>query len=176
MEGVEGSEPDEYNTFYGPDGLYRVGGNPDGAPFFSISQSYEQILDRESNNLLTYMLRGEIYPAMFHQSNFWRYDGVHTLFTDLLDRTFAKFMILSNLPVVSLPQSVIGKRMEERLRREVSPVQATLDPTNRITLRSETAITVPVTGICPLECDIYGGQKIARVQLEAGRSIDVAVN
>ena len=80
----------------------------------------------------------------------------------------------SSFAAIQLYLNYMG--IPERLRREVSPVQATLDPTNRITLRSETAITVPVTGICPLECDIYGGQKIARVQLEAGRSIDVAVN
>ena len=95
-----------------------MGGTPDGPPFFTSRQSYDAILDRESNNLLTYMIRGEIYPSMFHQSNFWRYDGAHSLFTDLADRTFAKFMSLSNLPILSLPQSVIGKRMEERLARE----------------------------------------------------------
>jgi hypothetical protein len=175
-EGAEGSEPDEYNAFYGPDGLFRVGGKPDGPSFFETVQTYDAILDRESNNLLTYMLRGEIYPSMFHQSNFWRYDGVHSLFTELVDRTFAKFISISNLPVLSLPQSEIGKRMEERLAREVSPVQATLNPSNRITLWSEKALTVPVTGICPVECDVYGGQKIARVQLEAGVVIDVPVN
>ncbi len=175
LDGVEGSETDEYNTFYGPDGLFRVGGTPDGAPFFTSWQSYDSILDHESNNLLTYMLRGEIYPSMYHQSNLWRYDGVHSLFTDLMERTFSKFMSLSNLPVLSLPQSEIGKRMEERLEREASPVQATLNPSNSITFQSEKALTVPVTGICPEECNIYGGQRIARVQLEAGRPIDVPV-
>lgn len=176
LEGVEGSEPDEYNAFYGPDGLFRVGGTAGGPPFFSARQSYDEILDRESNNLLTYMLRGEIYPAMFHQSNLWRYDGTHSLFTDLADRTLAKFTSISNLPVVSLPQSAIGRRMEERLAREGSPVEATIDPSNWITLRSESAVTVPVTGICPSECDVYGGQSIARLQLEAGRVMKVAVN
>ena len=176
LEGVEGSEPDEYNAFYGPAGFFRVGGTADGPPFFSSWQSYDSILERESDNLLTYMLRGEIYPSMFHQSNFWRYDGVHSLFTDLADRTFQKFTRLSNLPVLSLPQSEIGKRMEERLGRETSAVQARLDPSNRITLTSENEVTVPITGICPYECDTYGGQRIARLQLEAGRPTSVPIN
>lgn len=176
LKGVEGSEPDEYNAFYGPNGFFRVGGTADGPAFFPSVQSYDAILERESDNLLTYLLRGEIYPSMFHQSNFWQYDGKHSLFTDLVDRTFQKFTRLSNLPVLSLRQSEIGKRMEERLGRETSPIQATLDPSNWITLRSETAATVPITGICPLECDTYGGQRIARMQLEAGRQVVVPIN
>lgn len=174
LEGVEGSEPDEYNFFYGPDGVFRVAGTD--KPFFNAPQSYDSIIDHESDNLLTYMLRGEVYPSMFHQSNYWRYDGAHSLFTDLVDRTFQKFMALSNLPIISLPQSAIGKLMEDRLARENSPVQATLDPSNQLSIRSANALSVPVTGICPDTCDIYGGQRIARLQLEAGRAKSVSIN
>ncbi len=122
------------------------------------------------------MLRGEIYPSMFHQSNFWRYDGAHSIFTDLVDRTFQKFTALSNLPVLSLPQSVIGQRMEDRLRRETSPIQATIDTSNQITFTSAVALTVPVTGICPASCETYGGQHIGRLTLDAGQPVVVPVN
>ena len=45
LEGVEGSEPDEYNWFYGPNGLFRLGGDPNGPPFFTTQQSYDSILN-----------------------------------------------------------------------------------------------------------------------------------
>jgi hypothetical protein len=112
---------------------------------------------------------------MFHQANFWRYDGAHSLFTDLVDRTFQKYAALSNLPVFSLPQSVIGKRLENNLARVHSPVRAVINPGNWITLSSDVELEVPVTGICPFESDTYGDQKIARLKIEAGGETSVPI-
>ena len=96
--GAQGSEPDEYNYFFGPNGLYRVGG-PGGPPFFAVDQTYQQIVDRESDALVTYMFRYELYPSMYHQANFYFYDNQHTLFTDVIDAALTKFKQMSNLPV-----------------------------------------------------------------------------
>src|SRR5262249_40835843 len=49
--------------------------------------TYQQLLDRESNMMLTYLLKGDIDPLMFHQPNMRAYDGTHTLLGDLLDAT-----------------------------------------------------------------------------------------
>ncbi len=170
---VDGSEPDAYNFLYGPNGVNRLGGVQDGQPFFAEEQSYDAILNRESDTLLSYMLRGDFYPLMFHQANFWRYDGQHSLYSDLMDRTLEKFMRISAMPVLSLPQSEIGRRAEERLAYLASGVQATLEAGGTIAFEATAATVVPVTGICPGECESYGGQRIARVAVDAGRTVRV---
>ena len=115
LDGAEGSETDEYNYFYGPNGIFRVGG-PGGTAFFDEVRTYEHVIEKESDYLLTYMLRGEIYPQMYHQSNFWRYDGARCLFTDVHDRAFAKLAKVSSLPAMSLSQRfLISSRSRVRL-------------------------------------------------------------
>ena len=168
-----GSEPDAYNFLYGPEGVFHIGGTADGLPFFGQVQTYESIVNRESDVLLGHMLRGDIYPLMFHQSNFWRYDGVHSLFTDLMDMTLDKFKRISTLPIISLQQSEIGRRVEERMTFLASSVKATLEPEGTILLESPTSAVIPITGICPAECEYYGGQPTARVVVEAGRALRV---
>src|SRR5206468_2897952 len=71
----------EYNSFYGQAGLIPP---PWG---WGYDLNYEQILDRESQALLSYLLKGDIDPLMFHQPNLRAYDGTHTLLGDLLDAT-----------------------------------------------------------------------------------------
>ncbi|MEZ5403533.1 MAG: hypothetical protein R2729_27890 [Bryobacteraceae bacterium] len=105
--GAYGSETDEYNIFYSPNGLFRHGG-PGGQPFFRTNQTYARVIDRESDALVIYMLRYELYPSMFHQAKFDSCNGGKSLSTDLTDATFAKFAKLSDLPVSSLAQSTIG--------------------------------------------------------------------
>jgi len=177
LTNVDGSEPDAYNFFYGPDGVKRLGGGRDGAPFFSELQTYESILSRESDTLLAYLLRGDIYPLMFHQSNFWRYDGEHSLYSELMDRTLEKFMRISTMPVLSLPQSEIGRRAEERLAFLAAGVRATLEPQGTIAFQSTAPSLVTVTGICPGgDCEWYGGQPIARVAAKPGETVRVWLN
>ncbi|MDP9440300.1 MAG: hypothetical protein M3P49_16440 [Actinomycetota bacterium] len=53
--------------------------------------SYEEVLDKESDVLLSYLLKGDIDPWMFHQANLRAYDGERTLLGDLLDRTLQQF-------------------------------------------------------------------------------------
>jgi hypothetical protein len=79
--GRPGSEPDEYNFLFGPAGMFR---KADGSPFYDVDQKYADIIDRESDLTLQYLLRGEVYPLMFHQANLWRYREDRTLLTDLL--------------------------------------------------------------------------------------------
>jgi len=158
--GATGSETDEYNYFYGPQGISRIGG-PGGPPFFNSNQSYAQILDTESSFVLLNMLRGEVYPLMFHQANLVRYDGVHSLFTDLAGAALNKFRTLSSLPVNSLSLSGIGKVTADRMSYNASGVKATLLPGVSITIKASSSATIPLTGICRANCENYGGQPIS---------------
>ena len=173
--GVAGSLPDQYNYFYGPNGTFRVGG-PGGPPFFTTAQSYDAIIERESDSLLTYMLRGEIYPTMWHQSNFVRYSGNRTLFTDVAGAALAKYSKISALPVISLQQSEIGKALEERMTYLSAGVKATLTPGSGITLTSASSATVPVTGVCQAACESYGGQNQSRVAVNGVGAVQIPLN
>ena len=162
---VVGSLPDEYNYFYGPTGLLRLAG---GVPFFTTNQTYAQIIDTESNALLNYMLRGEWYPTMYHQSNLIRYSGSKSLYSDLMDATFNKFSKMSNLPVSSLAQTTLGQMMEERMTFNSAGVNALYVPSVGITLTANAAAKVPITGICSTGCISYGGQSISMVPVSTG--------
>lgn len=170
--GVAGSMPDEYNYFFGPQGLFRV----NGQPFFNVNQTWAQIVDRESDFLLMYLLRGEIYPVMFHQANFDRYSGGKTLFTDVIDAALNKFSRISTVPVASLQQSDVGVAMKDRMAFNSSRVRATLTPGVRIEFTGAlNAAKVPVTGICKTGCVQYGGQAQSQIQVSAGGLTQVAL-
>jgi len=170
--GANGSLPDEYNYFYGPNGIFRIGG-PGGPPFFTTIQTYAQIVDRESDQYLTYMLRYEIYPLMFHQSNFIRYSGSNSLFTDVMTATFNKYIRISTLPVTSLPQTTIGQKLEQRMTLNAANARATYVPLQGITLTATGAATVPITGVCGTGCAAYGGQNVSFIPVPAGGTVTV---
>jgi hypothetical protein len=173
-EGADGSETDEYNYFFGPSGIVRVGGQG-GAPFFTDLQTYAQVIERESDALVQLMLRYEPYPCMFHQSNLFGYDVKRSLFTDVIDRTLQKFTDISALPVLSLAQSEIGKLLEDRMGWLASGVHATLIPGESITISVDNSAKVPVTGVCAMDCGDYGGDKQSAIAIRGGESMTVSL-
>lgn len=162
VEGADGSLTDEYNLFFGPDGIMRIGG-PDGRPFFSARQSYDQIIDRESEALLTYMWRHEKYLAMFHQSNFNSYQDGRSLYSDTIDATLRKFTATSTLPVVSVIESEAGKLLDGRMGWLASNARVVLHPGESITIKVEKPAIVPITGVCADGCEEYGGEWQSRI-------------
>ena len=174
--GAVGSETDEYNYFYGPQGIIRIGGTG-GPPFFTTNQTYSQILDSESNALLTDMLSYSADPIMFHQSNVIRYDNVNSLYTDLMNETLQKFATISTLPVLSLPQYQIGQLLQQRMSYNASGLTATWNPGSpaSITLSALNPATIPITGLCQTGCESYGGQAISHVPLLGGQTVTLAL-
>jgi hypothetical protein len=171
-QGAIGSETDEYNFLFGPNGIFRVGG-PGGPPFFPTTQTYSQIIERESDAIVTYMLRGEMYPLMFHQANFLRYNGRNSLFTDLMDAVTRKWTAISKLQVGSLKQATLGSRLKERLDLTTAGINGTYHPGVGVTLTAARTAVVPTTGVCDSSkgCEaIYNGQRQDRIQVSAGRS------
>jgi hypothetical protein len=164
-----GSITDEYNFFYGPNGYFQL---PGGQPFFNSNQSYEQIVERESDALLGYMFKYEMYPVMFHQSNHYRYAGGNSIFTDVLDSTMAKFGLLANIPVISTKQSELGEMLKERKAYLDSGVEAIFYPAERkieLTVRQEA--TIPMTGVCVAgSCETYAGERHSFVLAKPGET------
>lgn len=173
--GANGSETDEYNYLFGPNGIFRIGG-PGGAPFFTTTQNYNQIIERESDAIITYMLRGEMYPLMFHQANYWRYNGVNSLFTDLMDAVFRKWTAISKLQVGTLKQATLGARLKARLDLVTAGVKGVYTPGVGVTLTATRNAEVPVTGVCSslLGCEaIYNGQRQDHIPVTAGRTVSL---
>jgi hypothetical protein len=167
--GVAGSEVDEYNYFYGPTGIFRVGG-PGGPPFFTTNQTWAQIQDRESDTLLGYMLRAEQYPLMFHQGNLTAYDGANSLFTNVVGSALNKFAVISQLPVISMKESDLAALLERRMAYNGSQVHATLVPGVSIEIDTVGAAGIPVTGLCADGCETYGPDQQSLIPMPAGSS------
>jgi hypothetical protein len=146
----------EYNAFY--------------AKFWGRQLTYDEVLEKESDVLLGYLLKGDMNPVMFHQSNARLYDGVHSLLSDLLDRTFAKYTAIYRLPILSPPMDELGRMFAERMQAGKAGVTATLLWGNQIRLQAQRAATVWVTGLCTPTAKVYGGQCIASVPLAAGQT------
>lgn len=165
---------DEYNHYYGPRGV---------SPFahWDHDLSYAEILDHESDNLLVFMLRWDLDPWMFHQTNLADYGGGHSLLGDLLDATFAKYASHYRLPVRNLTEHDVGLLMAQRMAYDAAHVRASMTPCangkTQLTLVADAAATAPVTGATiGKKAETYGGQPISYVALQAGTPLTVRAN
>ncbi len=144
--------------------------------FWGQDLTYAQILDKESSMLLSYLLKGDLDPLMFHQSNLRAYDGTHSLLGDLLDATLAKYSALLTLPLVSPSMDLLGQQMAQRMAYNAAGVTATIVPGQSITLQAQRATTVPVTGLIASGSETYGGQSIAHLTLAANTPLTLPLN
>jgi hypothetical protein len=142
--------------------------------FWKKKLSYAEIVDFESQQLLTYMLQGDMDPWMFHQANMKAYSLGRTLLTDLLDDTLAKYNTYFRLPVLSPSMQQVAELMQQRMALDASKVSATRYP-GSLSITVERPAVVPITGAAIQGAEVYGGQSIARVQLKAGQTISVAM-
>ncbi len=159
----------EYNCYYGPtgtcaDGAYR---------YWSSDLTYAEILDKESDVWLQYLLKWDVDPLMFHQSNVRAHDGTNSLLGELLDATLAKYSQLSNVPVQFITQHDIGIKMAERMTYNAAGVTATLTPCKSIVLTAQSNARVPLTGVAFGTSEKFAGQDISYVAVTAGQPITV---
>jgi hypothetical protein len=137
--------------------------------------SYSEILDKESDVLLQYMLRGEIDPWMFHQANLRAYDSVHFLLGDLLDRTLEKYSRIFVLPVRSMAMVDMGEWVKNRMRYDAAGVRCSFAPNQgTFTMTASGAAVVPITGLCSESAEGYGGQCISHVSIAPGQTFSAS--
>lgn len=164
---------DLYNTFYGPGGTICTL----TSSCFDTPRTFAQILDVESDYLLGYLLSGDNDPLMFHIANVHAYDGTHSLMTDLLDATLAKYDALVTLPIASPSFRETGVEQQERAAFDASGVTATYTPCVGTTVRVVTAATVPLTGVSLAagnsRVEHYGGKVISHITLGDGESVTI---
>src|SRR5206468_10038017 len=70
----------EYNCYYGPQGTCANGKRR----FWDHNLTYAEILDKESDKWLQYLLKWDIDPIMFHQPNLGAYEGDRSLLGNLI--------------------------------------------------------------------------------------------
>lgn len=144
--------------------------------FWGRNLTVSEIIDKESNTLLLYMLKGDLNPWMFHQSNLRAYDGTHFLLGDLVDAALAKYSKLSTVPIVSPSMDQLATSFANRLTYSQAGVTATIQNgavagTKTITLTAKKATKVQVTGLKISGAETYGGKSIATITLKANQSV-----
>lgn len=162
---------DEYNWYY-----CTCSPSNSQWKFWSTNQTYDQIIDHESDNLLGYLLTWDIDPLMFHQANLGLYDGTHSLLSDLLDATFKKYLSYYRLPIDNLTQDQVGQQMAERMAYNASKASGTLVPCESVTLSVQNSASVPITGVTAGSTETYGGQPISTVPVTAGSPVTIPIS
>jgi hypothetical protein len=160
------STPEEWVAEY--NSIYRS--------FWGRDLSYRGILDIESTTLLGYMVSGDIDPWMFHQPNLHAYDGAHSLLSDLLDLTLARYREMCNLPICGLPLDEIGRAMKRRAAYDAAGVTASLVDGEHVIIATRADAVVPITGLDTPGAETYGDQPVSRVALAAGESITIPLS
>ena len=121
------------------------------------------------------MLNGSNDPWMFHQANTRNYDGAgHSLLSDLLDDTFAKYGAVMTFPIVSPTMDDLAGRVRNRMALDASGVVATIG-SGGLTITVAHAATIPVTGLCTPGAESYGAQTISYLVLADGQTANYAL-
>jgi hypothetical protein len=156
--------------------------------YWGLDLTYTEILDKESDVWLRYLLNFDMRPVMFHQSNLRAYDGTHSLLGDLIDRTIAKYSAIANLPPQSRTQRQIGNLMAQRmaLKAALAPASgaaltARIVPgatSSSIVLSNPTskAVVIPITGVnskAATSRETYGGQTTSKFTVNNGATVTV---
>jgi hypothetical protein len=167
--GAYGSETDEYNAIFGPGGSQQQ---------YSQKQTYAQIIDHESDALLlNAFLRYDPCLIAFHIDNASAYDGTHTMYTDLLDATIAKYKKVFNLPVLTLDMKDLAPVFMARASLKSAGVSGVYTPGVSVVLKTTKAGTIPITGACSqASCGSYGGQIQDGVVMSANSTVTLSLN
>ena len=148
------------------------------APYSTYS--YQQILDNISQTFVADMLKGDMDPEMFHQPNLRAYDGTHSLIGDLYDETFTAYQSLFNLPVLSptLDQLALSMQARDQYNKSGATASLVAGSSIKVTVPAGAAVTsaaIPVTGLYSAGAEVYGGQNISHVTVNAGQTVTLPV-
>jgi len=141
----------------------------------STTVTYDQIIAAVSDSLTRYLLRGDNDAWMFHQANLRDLGGGHSLLSDLLDATFAKYAARATFPLRSPDMDELADKVAARMRLDASGASATIEPGGKLTVRVTSKAWVPVTGLCTPGVESYGGQQISHLTIDDGQSMTLSL-
>ncbi len=154
--------------------------------FWGRDLSYEEILGKESDTWLRYLLSFDIRPVMFHQPNMCAYDGTSSLLGDLINKTIAKYSAISVLPPKSRQQRQIGNLMDQRMKLAAAMASTNGEPfTAKIVFGATTSsivltnprnevLVAPITGVSAgpnASKETLGGQTTSRISVPASGGV-----
>jgi len=143
--------------------------------------TYAELIDKDSEFGLHYMLTGDIDPLMFHQANLRDYGNGRSLYADWVDASVAKYLAYSDAPVLTLRQSAIGTAMQARGKLDACGVTATIVEsagTRSLQLTTAQACTVPLTGVASPSSglvEVYANEPTTAVLMAAGQTRAIAL-
>lgn len=164
----------EYNHFYAPGGLF---------PTFDRNQTMDEIIDRETDWWLRYMMEYSIYSVMFHQPNLRFYTNANgvkeSLLTRMIDRLVQKYTAVFSLPVMSPSQHAQADKIKERMTFNESGATGLIKlngTSTSIQLQSTKTATIPttgltVTGAAGATSQDYGGQVLGWIPVTGGTTV-----
>ncbi|MFK5646070.1 hypothetical protein ACI3ET_06030 [Ornithinimicrobium sp. LYQ121] len=151
-----------YNWFYGPDGRF---------PYWSVDQTYDQVIDHESTGVLHRVAMGSIYSNTMHIPNLSDYGGGRTLAFDWAGAVVGKYESYYSVPLLSPTWPVLAQTTSVRNGHYAikDQVQATWIPAaGAVRITSTTAGQLQVTGMQAPKRTTYGSSMISTVTLKAG--------
>jgi hypothetical protein len=155
-----------YNWYYGPNGKF---------PFWPTNRTYEQIIEYETDQVLTHVATGSIYTHTLHIGNLRDYGGGRTLTTDWADRLMAKYTSYYAVPLLSPNWPALARYTTDRNSHFAelgAGVDAVYDrAANTVTVSSPAAGSVTVTGARTAGFTTYGDEASARINLAANTPV-----
>jgi hypothetical protein len=147
---------------------------------YGYAATYDDILNRESSVMLTYLLSGDVNPLGFHALNIRAYDGSHSLLGDLVDRTLQRYAQLVNVPFLSPTMDEVAalaaqRNQLDRARPQLIASITTSSSGRLLHVISPTEVTLPITGLRLRGSETYAGQSISYLKMQSGKSVSVQV-
>ena len=160
-------ETDLYNVLYCP----GYAQDPNNTP---RCYDYDDILNNVTDQALAFLLDYSINPTMFHMNNLDHYSNGRTLVADFTETLYAKYNALfaNNVPILSLRTQDIGLKMRQRMAYNASGVAGQLTCGNQITLSTQNAAIVPLTGVNYGDnVETYAAQPISYLPMDANQTL-----
>ncbi len=149
---------DEYNTIY--------------RGYWGRDLSFQEIMDYESDVVISHILSGSVNPHFVHQSNLRNYGNGNCLLCVFMKNVANKYAKLKTLPVVNLSMADIAKRLLTRTAFDNAGASAIWNKTTGVLTVTSTnpSAIIPLTN--PVQGTQYGPDRV--LNAVSGTSIIIA--
>jgi hypothetical protein len=167
--------PDEetyfYNAYYGPGGRH---------PYWPQDETYQQILDHESDTVLRHLMSGSAYSHTLHIGNARQYATGRSLAFDWINQVAAKYSALYSVPLRNPQWTDLAQYATDRTSHFAAldaGVTAVWDRTAKtVTVVSPKAGRIFLTGVKATTTEKYGTDTIATVAVGANAAASVSAS
>jgi hypothetical protein len=157
------SETSFYNYYYGPGGRFA---------YYSQNQTYDQVVDNETELGLRHLASGSIYTHTFHIANLDDYGNGRTLLTDWADALIGKYSSYYSVPLLCPGWPALATYASNRTAHfaTLSSVDGVYDSsTKKVTIISSTGGKIQVTGARTGGYTTYGNESSSLITLGAAK-------